>query len=435
MFRLTLLASGCLTLSAFSLPAQFDLRSMNGKNLVSAVKSQSGGTCWTHGAMAALEGNLMMTGAWAANSESGEPNLAEYHLDWWNGFNKHYNGDISPSTGGLTVHEGGDYRVASAYFSRGGAVRDSDAQNFSSAPTQNSASYHYYYVRDIEWFSAGPNLENIDKIKQAISEHGVIGTALTWSSSFYNSSKNTFYQPVSSSSAPNHAVSIVGWDDAKVTQATKPGAWIAKNSWGSSWGQGGYFWISYYDKVTGQHPEMGAVAFKNTEPLRYNQIYSHDYHGWRATKTGAAQAFNKFIAKGNQNGRELLQSVGFYTTDTNVEFSVKVFNSFNGTELLDLLSIREGTMENPGYHTVDLNFPVSLEAGDDFYISVEVSNGGQAYDKTSDVPVLLGGSTRVIVESRAKAGESFYKTPSGWTDLTKDDVSANFCIKGLSVIE
>lgn len=435
MNRMVLLAGACLAMPLFSFPALFDLRDVNGKKLVSAVKSQSGGTCWTHGAMAALEGNLLMTGAWEANGETGEPNLAEYHLDWWNGFNRHHNADIAPSTGGLTVHEGGDYRVAAAYFARGGAVRDSDAQSFSSAPTQHKPTYQYYYVRDIEWFSVGDNLENIDKIKQAIQDHGVIGTALTWSSSFYNSSKNTFYQPHSSSSDPNHAVAIVGWDDNKVTQATKPGAWLAKNSWGSGWGSGGYFWISYYDKVTGRHPEMGAVAFKNTEPTKYNQVYSHDYHGWRATKSGVTQAFNKFVAKGNANGRELLKSVGFYTAAENVEYSVKVFNSFNGTELTDLLSLRDGLAANAGYHTVDLNFPVVLAAGDDFYVSVEVSAGGHPFDKTSDVPVLLGSRAKVIVESRAKAGESFYRTANGWTDLTKDDVSANFTIKALSVFE
>lgn len=430
-----LLAAFCLSLPAFSLPAQFDLRDVNGKKLVSAVKNQSGGTCWTHGTMAALEGNLLMTNAWTAAGETGEPNLAEYHLDWWNGFNKNFNADIAPSSAGLTVHEGGDYRVAAAYLSRGGAVRDTDAQSFSSAPTQNKPTYHYYYVRDIEWFSAGPNNENIDKIKQAISENGVIGTALTWSSSYYSSSKNTFYQPTSSSSDPNHAVAIVGWDDTKVTQATKPGAWLAKNSWGTSWGEDGYFWISYYDKITAHHDQMGAVSFKHVEPMPYQQIYSHDYHGWRDTKTGASLAFNKFIAKGSQNGRELLKSVGFYTTASNVEYSVKVWNNFTGTELSDLLSLRDGLAENPGYHTIDLNFPVLLSAGDDFYISVEVSNGAQAYDKTSDVPVLLGGGSRTIVESKASPGESFYKSANGWTDLTTDDKSANFCIKGLSVFE
>ncbi len=436
MRKLALLASVCLALPCYSLPTTFDLRDVSGKKLVSAVKSQSGGTCWTHGTMAAIEGNLLLTGAWNSNGETGEPNLAEYHLDWWNGFNRNYNADIAPTTAGLTVHEGGDYRVAAAYLARGGGVvRDSDGQSFSNAPSQTSANYHYYFVRDIEWFDSGPNLENIDQLKQAITENGVMGTALTWSSSYYNSSKNTFYQPASSTADPNHAVAIVGWDDGKITQASKPGAWLAKNSWGSDWGQGGYFWISYYDKITGHHPQMGAVSFKNTEPMHFNQVYTHDYHGWRDTKAGVTQAVNKFIGKGSDHGRELLKSVGFYTAADNVEYSVKVYNSFDGTQLTEMLSIKDGIQAHQGFHTVDLNFPVVLAAGDDFYISVELSSGGHPFDKTSDVPVLLGGGTRTIVESKANAGESYYLTASGWKDLTKDEASANFCIKGFSTME
>jgi C1A family cysteine protease len=417
------------------LPVRFDLRQMNGENYVTPVKSQSGGTCWTHGAWSAAEGNMLMTGAWAQAGEVGPPDLAEYHLDWWNGFNTFNNDDAPGTVEGLGIHYGGDYLVTAAYLSRGeGAVRDVDGQSFDVAPDRLQPGYHRYYAREILWLTMDDELNGIDRIKRAVMEHGVVGTAMCYSATFIQGTVH--FQPPTDKTDPNHAVAIIGWDDEKITQAPLPGAWLIKNSWGSGWGENGFFWISYYDKTSCRHREMGAVSFRGVEPLSYDRIYAHDYHGWRATFQNADEAFNRFVA----DGAHRITALSFYTAADAVDYTATLYRHFNGTELTEPLATVSGTEELRGLHTVDLSTPIAVQSGDTFYVAVSLSEGGHAYDRTSSVDVLLGVlQGAATVPSVSHPGESLYRVNGTWFDLCEwEDVpwpahTANFCIKALAV--
>jgi C1A family cysteine protease len=452
------------------LPEKFDLRTVGA---VTPIKSQQGGTCWTHGTMAAIESNLLISGRWASLKLDGIPAMSEYHLDWWNGFNKHKNDDTTDENkgkAGLTVHQGGDYRVSAAYISRGdgvvvvplGADSKPDTTSwYGKTPALRDPNFKRFYVRDIEWFTIGDNLEGIDAIKERIMKEGAIGTAYTVGP--FLSKEYIQYQPKDDKRKPNHAVAIIGWDDTKISadpakKAPKPGAWLMKNSWGKvskktgkSVGEDGYFWISYYDKVSCRDPEMGAVSFRNIEPMQYDHVYYHDYHGWRDTLKQFPRAMNAFTATGDQQ----IKAVSFYTAANNVTYTVRIYTRFANGKLEEEVASKTDTIKVQGFHTVDLAQAVPLRKGDKFYIDLHLSQGGHAIDRTSEIPVLLGqqkdqkqpragwGPNGPMVISKANAGESYYFDGVTWQDLYNHkfenpnwatfDRTANFCMKALTV--
>ncbi len=417
-------------------PTVFDLRDVDGENYVTGIRDQGGyGTCWAHGTMAAVESNMLMTDEWSSNDELGAPDLSEAHLDWWNGFNTH-NNDDDPGGDGLTPHFGGDYRVSSAYMTRGeGNIREIDApySDITTPADRSHKVYHYYYPREIAWFVAEPDLSNIDIIKTMVMQYGAVGTCMCVKGEFFDG--YIHYQPPVNDLDPNHAIAIIGWDDTKQTQADDPGAWLCKNSWGDGWGINGYFWISYYDKHCGQHPEMGAVSYQDVERIENTYFYYHDYHGWRDTLPEIQEAVNVFTVENEGS----INAVSFYTAADTVDFTVVIYDDFEDGLLENELARESGTIDFTGYHTIDLSSPVNLPVGDQFYIYLNLSHGGQPIDRTSEIPVLLGLRGDTIVESAANAGESFYKNNGEWYDLydysfadPQWNNTANFCMKAIS---
>jgi hypothetical protein len=283
-------------------------------------------------------------------------------------------------------------------------------------------------VRNVEWMTMGDSLEGIDVIKQHIMDHGAIGTAFCVDLDFlYNSSAEWYqYQPPSTKFQPNHAVAIIGWNDRLYTQAPLPGAWLCKNSWGNTIASP-YFWISYYDKWGPHHPEMGAVSFFGVDTLVWDNIYSYDYHGWRDTRSDCSEAFNAFEAVSGGH----LQAISFYTATESVDFTAVIFDQFSGGILSDTLRMLAGHYDCRGFHTVDLDEPLRLTQGDSFFVYLALSDGGQAFDRTSAVSVLLGAEYRATVESKANPGESYLYDGSQWVDFTTVEPTGNFCIKAL----
>jgi hypothetical protein len=95
---------------------------------------------------------------------------------------------------------------------------------------------------------------SVEAIKAAVYTIGPIVVAMKVYSDFQSYNGQTCYAQHPGGEEVNHAIVVVGWDDAMCGGF---GGWICKNSWGTGWGDDGYFYIRYGYSSIG----VGAAAF------------------------------------------------------------------------------------------------------------------------------------------------------------------------------
>ena len=82
-----------------------------------------------------------------------------------------------------------------------------------------------------------------DSIKNHLIEYGPLVTGFMVYEDFFNYTEGV-YEYEEGGQVGRHAVVIVGYNDS-VDNPDEPGHWICKNSWGTEWGEEGYFRIKY----------------------------------------------------------------------------------------------------------------------------------------------------------------------------------------------
>ena len=251
-------------------PASYDLVAL-GK--LSPIRDQGRyGTCWAFAALASLESSLLPG---AANDFS-ENNMAQR-----SGFSLGYG-------------DGGNSYMAAAYLLRWAGPVTEAADPYapyasSPNPSPENAPVGTHVHEFLELPSRSGATDN-DDLKWAVMTYGAVYTSMYWKSSAFRDASDAYY--FSGSSGPNHAVTLVGWDDAYpasrfASPPAGPGAFLVRNSWGTSFGQGGYFWVSYHDTTFATDNAVFAGAETATAGER---IYQHDPLGWVASyrPSGAA---------------------------------------------------------------------------------------------------------------------------------------------------
>lgn len=333
-----------------SFPVSYDLRTLG---LVTSVKNQNPyGTCWTFASSGAIESHWLKIGF-------GTFDLSERNVATCNGFEWGWN-------------NGGNRKLASAYFTRISGPILETVDPYSGLAVDTTCHNSFIPVAFESEARYLPN--NMDSIKQALLDYGAIYTNYYHDDMYYNSSNKTYYCP--DVLGTNHAVLLVGWDDNFVTDASSNGAWIIKNSWGASWGESGFFYISYYDANinSGSAYFISKVDYDPQAVLyKYDELGCISQTGYT---TEVGYGLTKFIATGNQ----VITKIGTFVNTENSIIDLEVYDNKSGNTLSTLLgSITNQICTYPGHYMFDLQTGIITNNGNDFYIKVKYNTPGYTY--------------------------------------------------------
>lgn len=115
-------------------------------------------------------------------------------------------------------------------------------KDYLSQPSQSSKKEALKYK--IKSFSR-LNYKNPDEIKRVLAGKNVVMVGMIIDDAFYKLKGSAIYDENGGQSYGGHAMTIVGYDDSKKSKSGKKGAFKLQNSWGTSWGDKGFGWVSY----------------------------------------------------------------------------------------------------------------------------------------------------------------------------------------------
>lgn len=231
----------------YSYPSKVDWRDRYGADFTTSVKDQGQcGSCVAFAVVASIESRLevrlMQPGL--------NPDLSEAHVfycgcgaccwrGWWN------------------------YEALDHIVEHGVSDEACFPYQIGDPPCELCSDWQERTVNLTHWVG----VEGRDGMKQAIADNGPISVVIEVRGDFFGY-KSGVYCPTVPFGGGLHAVEVVGYDD-------EAGYWIAKNSWGTGWGEEGWFRIGYdcLSLVPGDR-DYGYVPFADAEPLVLdNKIY------------------------------------------------------------------------------------------------------------------------------------------------------------------
>lgn len=209
------------------LPSYFNWRNINGTDYTTPVINQAPApTCETCALCASLETLIQY--------EIGYPfdcDLSETHL--------YFNSGGTIVAGGVLLGDAAEYLIENGVPDEGCFPDPHRPYDY---PFESIDGWEDRTVKIQEW---GWVENNIEAIKNALIQNGplIIHIIVRPGFSIY---VGGIYNPWPGEIKGGHVVTIVGYDDSNQ-------CWIVKNSWGNSWGENGYFRVSYDSFTSNYH--------------------------------------------------------------------------------------------------------------------------------------------------------------------------------------
>ncbi|MGZ6207716.1 MAG: C1 family peptidase [Syntrophales bacterium] len=223
-----------------SVPASFDWRNVdgNGTSYVTPVRNQGGcGSCWDFAATAGLESYTLITQrAPNTNLDLSEQILLSCY-----------------NTNGCN---GGSPSGASSYIQTTGLPLETCFQYTAEDAAEGilcSQSCANWQASTYKILNYGGVSATVSAIKDALVNYGPLVTTFSVYGDFF-SYNGGIYSYTTGAYQGGHAVLIVGYDDVN-------NCFIVKNSWGTGWGEAGFFRIDYLQLASPVYFGSGTLTY------------------------------------------------------------------------------------------------------------------------------------------------------------------------------